>query len=95
MDKETQRKIEAIVVKVWDMSKAAVSPLAEPEGEQVVRSHTLGWAGDQILAIIHNELPKDKPPLVSWAMEDVSKEVANELIQAQREADIKHYEGVK
>ncbi len=43
---------------------------------------------NQILALIK----KDKPPIVSWAIEDVSKDVANELIKIQRELDIKHYE---
>jgi hypothetical protein len=41
MDKEAIEKIELIIVKIWDMAIASVSPLAKPEDEQIVRTNTL------------------------------------------------------
>jgi len=60
---------------------------------------------DQILALIPDELPKDKPPFLSEVVrKERTKNITgapyltvlenvNWLVQAQREADIKHYGG--
>ena len=64
MDRPKLRnEAETIVVKVWDMALASVSPNADPEGYQIVRTNTLEWARDAILALIPDR--QDKPPVLS------------------------------
>lgn len=82
MDKEAQRLIIDCILTV------EIGDLKRPESYVVMSEHILDGLGE----LGYRKLPKDKPPLVSEAMEAVSRSVANTLIEAQREADIKHYE---
>lgn len=52
---ELSKEVEPIVIKVWSMSRACVTPLALPADDQIVRSNTLAWARDEILDLIERE----------------------------------------
>jgi len=58
-----------------------------------VDHHTISFEIQEKLRELGYRKIEGKPPIVSRAMEDVSKDVANELILMQWEADIKHYGG--
>ena len=38
-------------------------------------------------------VPRDEPPIVAQALENTSKEVANELVRFQHESGIEYYKG--
>ena len=66
--KDLLREIEPIIVKIWDMSQAAVRPDAEPDTAGVVRTATLKWAREELLNLLkHRSRPELKEKIISLA----------------------------
>ena len=94
MNKEAQEKIRRRLdsVLMWGHNSTEYD---YGKDKQDALNYHLKELGRELEELGYRKLPKDtEPPLVSVAMEDVSRAVANELIEAQREADIAHYEGL-
>ena len=74
---------EEIVVKVWDMALASVSPSANPKGYQIVRTATLEWARDEIKAQLAKALkhrldrPEKKTAIILAILDSVEYELTH------------------